>query len=178
MHDPLGNGAEKVLVTVTDGTDTAGTATVAETGERAPEASTASEGGVHMPRRKPAAKGEKGRAARTPRARKPAARGPAAILRTYAAGASLTELKKKFGIRGKGHLASAVLDALISSGKMPPIGRGRAAKPAPTEFKVAVNRRGTIVLPKAAVVDAFRCAPGQKFTARRRGKKIILTAAG
>ena len=36
-----------------------------------------------------------------------------AILKTYAAGATLAELQDKFGIKGKGQLASAVLDALI-----------------------------------------------------------------
>jgi bifunctional DNA-binding transcriptional regulator/antitoxin component of YhaV-PrlF toxin-antitoxin module len=45
----------------------------------------------------------------------------------------------------------------------------------PTEFKVSVNTRGTIVIPKEAVADAFRFAPGQSFVARRRGTKIVLT---
>lgn len=112
-----------------------------------------------------------------PRTKK-TAKTPAAILKSYAGGASLPELKAKFGIRGKSQLASAVLDALISTGKMPPIARARAKKAVPAAFTVAVNKRGTIVLPKDAVVDAFRCTVGQKFTARRRGKKIILTAAG
>lgn len=100
-----------------------------------------------------------------------------AILKTYAAGATLTELKEKFGIKGKGQLASAVLDALIRSGKMPRLARGRAKKELPSEFKVAVNLRGTIVLPKEAVADAFHFAQGQSFIARRRGTKIILTLA-
>jgi hypothetical protein len=100
-----------------------------------------------------------------------------AILKTYSAGASLAELRAKFGIRGKSQLASAVLDALIESGKMPAIKRVRAKKPPQTEFRVAVNKRGTIVLTKDAVVDAFRCSQGQVFVARRRGKKIILTLA-
>lgn len=98
-----------------------------------------------------------------------------AILKTYSAGASLAELKDKYGIRGKSQLASAVLDALIETGKMPALTRGRAKKPAQIEHRVAVNKRGTIVLPKAAVIDAFRCSRGQFFVARRRGKKIILT---
>lgn len=98
-----------------------------------------------------------------------------AILKTYSAGASLAELRDKYGIRGKSQLASAVLDALIESGKMPAINRFSAKKPAQSEYPVAVNKRGTIVLPKAAVIDAFRFSQGQSFTARRRGKKIILT---
>lgn len=101
-----------------------------------------------------------------------------AILKTYTAGASLAELKDKFGISGKGQLANAVLDALIQSGKMPALARGRAKKELPSEFTVAVNKRGTIVLPKEAVGDAFRFSQGQSFVARRRGKKIILTLAG
>jgi len=100
-----------------------------------------------------------------------------AILKTYAGGASLAELKEKYGIRGKGQLASAVLDALIKSGKMPALARGRAKQAPPSEFKVSVNLRGTIVLPKDAVSDAFHFSQGQSFIARRRGKKIILTLA-
>jgi hypothetical protein len=111
-----------------------------------------------------------------PRKRKPV-RNPTAILKTYTAGASLAELKAKYGIRGKSQLASAVLDALIRSGKMPAIARGRAKRSVPTEFKVAVNLRGTIVLPKEAVADAFHVSSGQSFVARRRGRKIILTLA-
>jgi hypothetical protein len=104
-------------------------------------------------------------------------RNTSAILKTYTAGATLAELQDKFGIKGKGQLASAVLDALIKSGKMPALARGRAKKEIPTEFKVAVNLRGTIVLPKDAVSDAFHFTQGQSFIARRRGKKIILTLA-
>jgi len=100
-----------------------------------------------------------------------------AILKTYSAGATLAELKDKYGIRGKGQLASAVLDALIKSGKMPALARGRAKKELPAEFKVTVNLRGTIVLPKDAVSDSFGFKQGQSFVARRRGKKIILTLA-
>lgn len=102
----------------------------------------------------------------------------AAILKTYSAGATLAELKAKYGIKGKGQLASAVLDALIRSGKMPELARGRAKKAPATEFTVRVNLRGTIVLPKDAVADAFHFTPGQSFVARRRGKKIILTLTG
>ena len=101
-----------------------------------------------------------------------------AILKTYTGGATLAELKDKFGIKSKGQLASAVLDALIRTGKMPQLARGRAKKAVPSEFKVKVNLRGTIVLPKDAVADAFRFSQGQSFIARRRGKKIILSLVG
>ena len=105
-------------------------------------------------------------------------RNATAILKTYSSGATLAELKQKYGIRGKGQLAAAVLDALIESGKMPALARGRAKKDIPSEFPVAVNKRGTIVLPKEAVGDAFHFSTGHAFVARRRGKKIILTLAG
>jgi hypothetical protein len=107
--------------------------------------------------------------------RKKDVKNTAAIMKTYSAGASLAELRDKFGIRGKGQLATVVLDALIESGKMPALTRGRTAAKAASEFTVAVNKRGTIVLPKDAVADAFHFTTGQKFVARRRGKKIILT---
>jgi hypothetical protein len=107
--------------------------------------------------------------------KKKAVSNSSAILKTYTGGATLTELKDKFGIKGKGQLASAVLDALIRSGKMPKLTRGRAKKELPREFKVSVNLRGTVVLPKEAVSDSFRFTQGQSFIARRRGKKIIMT---
>ena len=111
--------------------------------------------------------------------RKKDAKTTAAILKAYAAGGTLAELKQKFGISGKSALASVVLEALIATGKMPPIARGRGTrKEVPAEFKLAVNKRGTVVIPKEAVVDSFRFAEGQAFVARRRGKKIILTVAG
>jgi hypothetical protein len=103
---------------------------------------------------------------------------PTAILKTYTAGASLAELRDKYGITGKGQLARVVLDALIQSGKMPALTRGRPKRDLPSEFPVAVNKRGTIVLPKDAVAGGFRFVPGHRFVARRRGKKIILTLAG
>jgi hypothetical protein len=60
---------------------------------------------------------------------------------------------------------------------MPALARGRAKKERPSEFKVAVNLHGTIVLPKDPVSGAFRFSQSQSFIARRRGKKIILTLA-
>ncbi len=110
--------------------------------------------------------------------KKRAVRNAAAIMKTYSSGATLAELKSKFGIRGKGQLAAAVLDALIQSGKMPAIARGRAKQAVPKEFKVAVNKRNTIVLTKEAVADSFHFTTGQTFIARRRGRKIILTLTG
>lgn len=107
--------------------------------------------------------------------RKKETKNSTAILKTYTAGASLAELREKYGITGKGQLANAVLDALIQSGKMPALTRGRSKKEIPSEFPVVVNKRGTVVLPKEAVAGAFRLSPGQKFVARRRGRKIILT---
>ena len=103
---------------------------------------------------------------------------PAAILKSYAAGASLVDLREKFGIRRKSQLAGAVLDAYIESGKLPALSRGGSGKALPVEYTVTVNRRGTIVIPKEAVGDAFRFGPGQSFVARRRGRKIILTLTG
>jgi len=116
-----------------------------------------------------------------PMKKKPAAmkrKSSSALVRDYTAGATLGELKKKYGIRGKTQLATAVLDSLIKEGKMPPLApSGRGGAPDQRDFKVSVNRRGTLILPKEAVIEAFRAREGQAFTVRKRGRKIILTQA-
>ena len=104
---------------------------------------------------------------------------PAAILESYQAGASLEELKKKYGLRGKSQLATAVFDALIKAGKLPPLQKvvpktGANAK----NVTVSVNKRGTIILPKDAVIGSFGSKVGQPYTIKKRGNKIILTAKG
>lgn len=101
---------------------------------------------------------------------------PSAIFKHYTSGATLEDLKKKFGIRGRSQVASAVLATLIAKGKMPPLesrSRKKAAKP--KEVTVSVNKRGTIILPKDAVVGAFGAKTGETYTVRKRGGKIILT---
>lgn len=112
-------------------------------------------------------------------AAKRAGRPTSAIVRHYLAGASLEELKKKFGIRGKSQLATAVLDSLIKAGKMPPLVRKKSkADEKPKEFKVSVNKRGTVILPKEAVIDTFKATEGQSYSVKRRGRKIVLTQLG
>jgi len=96
-----------------------------------------------------------------------------AILAAYRKGASLPDLKEKFGVKGKAHLAGILMDSMISSGQLPSL-KKKAAKVVQKEFAVAVNKRGTIVLPKDAVIDAFKMQVGQKLVVRKRGKKIVL----
>ena len=106
-------------------------------------------------------------------------RSASSILKSYQAGATLDELKKKSGLRGKSQLAAAVLDALIKAGKLPPLGRSATEKSAtPKKVTVSVNKRGTIILPKDAVIGSFGSKVGQPYTVRKRGNKIILTAKG
>lgn len=96
-------------------------------------------------------------------------------LAAYQKGASLAELKEKFGVKSKAHLAKILMDSMIASGKLPSL-KKNVVKAVPNEFTVAVNKRGTIVLPKDAVIDAFKMQVGQKLVVRKRGKKVILTA--
>ena len=102
-----------------------------------------------------------------------------AILKSYRAGATLDELKKKYGLRGKSQLATALFEALIKGGTLPPL-RSAAPKASlkPRSVTVRVNKRGTIILPKDAVIDTFGSKVGQAYTIRKRGAKIILTAKG
>jgi len=95
------------------------------------------------------------------------------ILAAYQKGAGLAELKEKFGVKSKAHLAKILMDSMIASGKLPPLKR-KAVKDVPKEFTVMVNKRGTIVLPKDAVIDAFKMQVGQKLVVSKRGKRIVL----
>jgi len=110
---------------------------------------------------------------RTEAAPKTSSVAPKAILSAYRRGARLADLKQKFGVKSKAHLASILLESQIASGKLPPLTRKITAHPK-KEFTVAVNKRGTIVLPKEAVVEAFKLQVGQKLMVRKRGKKILL----
>lgn len=107
------------------------------------------------------------------------AKSPKAILKHYMAGASLAELKAKFGLRGKSQLGTAVLDAMIAEKKLPPLvkGGGQAKKAIPKEFTVKVGSKGTVILPKRAVVESFEYKAGQTFKVAKKRKKIILTAS-
>ena len=94
------------------------------------------------------------------------------ILGAYRRGASLADLKQRFGVKSKAHLAKILLESQIAVGKFPPL-KKTAAVPA-KKFTVVVNKRGTIVLPKEAVVDVFKFQVGQKFVVRKRAKRIVL----
>lgn len=109
----------------------------------------------------------------TPKTPKPKTESEA-ILAAYQKGASLLELKEKFGVKGKAHLAGILMDSMISSGKLPSLKR-KAVKEVQKEFVVAVNKRGTIVLPKDAVIDAFKLQVGQELVVRKRGTRIVLS---
>jgi hypothetical protein len=97
-----------------------------------------------------------------------------AILAAYQKGAGLAELKEKFGVKSKAHLAKILMESMIASGKLPSL-KKKVVKAVPKEFTVMVNKRGTIVLPKDAVIDAFKMQVGQKLVVRKRGTSIILT---
>ncbi len=102
-----------------------------------------------------------------------------ALVRHYMAGASLEELKRKFGIRGKSQLATAVLDSLIKAGKMPPlVPSKKQVSGKKKEFTVSVNKRGTVILPKDAVISVFKAKEGQSYSVKKRGRKIVLTQVG
>lgn len=97
------------------------------------------------------------------------------ILGAYRRGASLTDLKQKFGVKSKAHLAKILLESEIASGKLPPLTK-KAMMPPKKEFAVMVNNRGTIVIPKEAVIEAFKLQVGQKLAVRKRGKRIVASA--
>jgi hypothetical protein len=99
---------------------------------------------------------------------------PKAIISAYRRGASLPDLKLRFGVKSKAHLAKILLESEITAGKLPPL-TGKTAAPPKKEFTVLVNKRGTIVLPKEAVIDTFKMQVGQKLVVRKRGKNLRLS---
>ena len=90
----------------------------------------------------------------------------------------LEKVGRKHGIRNSGTIPLLVSRAYERAGRRVPAALKRMKGSSGQGAVVTVGKRGTIILPKEAVVDSFGYRKGSRFSARRHGKKIILTAIG
>ena len=96
------------------------------------------------------------------------------LVKVIDAGTPQAEILDKFGLKNSVQLKVAYINALMEAGKAPKIKSGRKAK-AVVDTKVAVNKRGTLIIPKA-LIDAFGLAEGETFDAKKTRGGIQLKA--
>ena len=82
------------------------------------------------------------------------------------------DIMAKFGFKNSSQLKVAYANALMETGKAAKIKTGRKAKPV-VDTKVAVNKRGTLVIPKA-VIESFGLTEGAAFEAKKTKAGITL----
>ena len=77
------------------------------------------------------------------------------------------EIMEKFGFKNSTQLKVAYANALMETGEAPEIkGKGRTKKAKPVNTKVAVNGRGSLIIPKA-LVDSMKIKEGQAFEVKK-----------
>ena len=85
-----------------------------------------------------------------------------------------SEIMEKFGFKNSTQLKVAYANALMESGEAPMIkGKGRTKKAKPVNTKVAVNGRGSLIIPKA-LVDSMKIKEGQTFEVKKTASGIQL----
>ena len=78
-----------------------------------------------------------------------------------------SEVMEKFGFKNSTQLKVAYANALMDTGGAPKIkGRGRTKKIKPVNTKVAVNGRGSLIIPKV-LVDSMKIKAGQAFEVKK-----------
>ena len=84
------------------------------------------------------------------------------------------EILEKFGFKSSTQLKVAYANALMDTGGAPEIkGKGRTKKAKPVNTKVAVNGRGSLIIPKA-LVDNMKIKADQAFEAKKVASGIQL----
>ena len=84
------------------------------------------------------------------------------------------EIMEKFGFKNSTQLKVAYANALMETGEAPEIkGKGRTKKAKPVNTKVAVNGRGSLIIPKA-LVDSMKIKVGQAFEVKKVASGIQL----
>ena len=77
------------------------------------------------------------------------------------------EIMEKFGFKNSTQLKVAYANALMETGEAPEIkGKGRTKKAKPVNTKVAVNGRGSLIIPKA-LIDNMKIKKGQAFQVKK-----------
>ena len=101
-----------------------------------------------------------------------------ALLKAIADGLPQKEILSRFGFKSPNQLKVAYLNALTAVGKVPVLKSGRASKTTATDNTVAVNNRGSLIIPKALVAqlglqagdtfDVAKTSAGVSLYSRRR----------
>lgn len=91
---------------------------------------------------------------------------------------SLEEAGRRHGIRNVETIPRLIERAYVRAGRKVPKSVTRLGGESGGESVVKVGGKGTIIIPKKAVIDSFGFQKGSRFTVHQRGKKIYLTAAG
>ena len=85
-----------------------------------------------------------------------------------------SEIMEKFGFKNSTQLKVAYANALMETGEAPEIkGKGRTKKAKPVNTKVAVNGRGSLIIPKA-LVDSMKIKADQAFDIKKTASGIQL----
>ena len=91
---------------------------------------------------------------------------PKGLSKMIDAGTPQAEIMEKFGFKNSSQLKVAYANAMMETGKAAKIKTGRKAKAVPVDTKVTINKRGTLVIPKA-VVESFKLTEGETFEAKK-----------
>ena len=84
------------------------------------------------------------------------------------------EIMEKFGFKNSTQLKVAYANALMETGEAPEIkGKGRTKKAKPVNTEVAVNGRGSLIIPKA-LVDSMKIKADQAFIVKKVASGIQL----
>ena len=97
-----------------------------------------------------------------------------ALCKMIGEGAPQSEIMEMFGFKNSTQLKVAYANALMESGGAPKIKvKGRTKKVKSVNTKVAVNGRGSLIIPKA-LVDHMKFKVGQAFEVKKVASGIQL----
>lgn len=89
------------------------------------------------------------------------------LLQMIKDGVEQSEILEKFGFKNSTQLKVAYANALMETGEVADIkGKGRGKKAKPVDYKVKVNNRGSLIIPKLLVSD-MKFEKGQLFEAKK-----------
>ena len=96
------------------------------------------------------------------------------LLKMIKDGSPQPEIMEKFGFKNSTQLKVAYANALMETGGAPEIkGKGKTKKAKPVNTKVAVNGRGSLIIPKA-LIDSMKIKVGQAFEVKKTASGIQL----
>jgi hypothetical protein len=97
-----------------------------------------------------------------------------ALLKMIESGAAQPEIMEKFGYKNSSQLKVAYANALMNTGKVPELISGRrSAGEKALNTKIAVNKRGSLIIPKT-LVGEFGLKEGDAFEVKNTKTGIRL----